>query len=58
MKSQVQAVKRQRHRDGTECLEGTQKVPKKFEPCCQTFLEHTKTCVHDIRYEWWRKSKT
>lgn len=42
--------------DGTVCLEGTKSVPKSYAPCCKVFHEHTRTCVYDIRYEWWPKS--
>lgn len=45
------------HVDGSECKEGTQKVPENFKPCCKSFLYRTSTCHFDIRIEyyinWW-----
>jgi hypothetical protein len=46
-----------RHPDGTLCLEGTSSLPPDFQPCCEVFAGHTATCAHDLRYEWWRKSR-
>ena len=46
-----------KHTDGTECLEGTKRVPKNFKPCCDVFEGHTSTCAFDLRYEWRQKSK-
>ena len=45
------------HIDGSSCLEGTCKIPKRYNPCCKCFNDHTKTCEYDIRYEWWSKQK-
>ena len=45
------------HADGTPCLEGTQKIPRGFKPCCETFEAGTKACEFDIRFEWWSKPK-
>jgi hypothetical protein len=44
------------HTDGTPCLEGTQRLPPNFRPCCDSFEQHTKTCDADLRFEWWEKS--
>jgi hypothetical protein len=52
MKSQ-----RHSHADGTRCLEGSQRIPRIFKPCCETFAAHTTTCAFDVRYEWWSKSR-
>jgi hypothetical protein len=41
------------HLDGSACLEGTQRVPRGYVSCCEDFRQHTLTCYHDIRYEWW-----
>jgi hypothetical protein len=41
------------HTDGTICLEGTQRLPRRFEACCPAFLQRTLACDLDIRYEWW-----
>lgn len=46
-----------RHPNGTFCLEGTTSLPLDFQPCCTVFAGHTSTCVHDLRYEWWPKSR-
>jgi hypothetical protein len=43
------------HADGSPCREGTQSVPDDYIPCCKLFEAHTRTCVYDIRYEWWPK---
>jgi len=45
------------HPDGTSCLEGTTSLPPDFQPCCAVFAAHTATCAHDLRYEWWPKSR-
>ena len=47
-----------RHPDGTRCLEGTRRVPRRFKACCRLFESHTATCAYDIRYEWWQKGRT
>ena len=41
------------HADGTECLEGTRRVPDAWQPCCEVFAGHVDTCAHDLRYEFW-----
>lgn len=41
-----------RHPDGSECLAGTQRVPKGHLPCCEVFEDHTRACAFDVRYEW------
>ena len=41
------------HTDGSFCPEGTQRIPRTFNPCCDSFLQHTSACYLDIRYEWW-----
>ncbi|HNT78321.1 MAG TPA: hypothetical protein PKH77_25195 [Anaerolineae bacterium] len=46
-----------RHPNGTPCLEGTAYVPQDFRPCCDLFAAHTTTCVYDLRYEWWPRSR-
>ena len=46
-----------RHPDGTLCLEGISSLPPDSQPCCEVFAGHTATCAHDLRYEWWRKSR-
>jgi hypothetical protein len=46
-----------KHTDGTECLEGTTKIPKDFKPCCDVFDAHISSCAYDLRYEWWQKMK-
>jgi hypothetical protein len=46
-----------RHSDGTQCLEGTKRVPRGFKPCCKLFEAHTRACAYDVRYEWYSKSK-
>lgn len=45
------------HPDGSQCPEGTKKVPRFFKACCEDFALRTKACYHDIRYEWWTKHK-
>jgi hypothetical protein len=41
------------HANGTECLKGTQRVPKDFVPCCDSFNRRTKSCHWDnVRIEW------
>jgi hypothetical protein len=50
-------MSKQLHADGTPCLEGTQKVPRNYEPCCEIFDAGTKACEFDIRFEWWAKLK-
>jgi hypothetical protein len=41
-----------KHPDGSECLAGTQRVPRDYAPCCEVFEDHTRACVFDVRYEW------
>jgi len=45
------------HDDGSQCPEGTRKVPRGFKPCCDSFDQHTRACYFDLRYEWWPKYK-
>jgi hypothetical protein len=45
------------HVDGSKCLEGTRRVPRRFEACCELFGGHVDTCVFDLRYEWWQKAQ-
>ncbi len=47
---------RSRHVDGTACKEGMASLPKGFTACCVPFAGHTRTCEHDVRYEWWQAS--
>jgi hypothetical protein len=49
--------KARRHTDGTRCPEGTARLPRKFTPCCESFVARTAACYFDIRYEWWPKQK-
>jgi hypothetical protein len=42
-----------KHIDGSDCPEGTQRLPRRFTPCCEAFLHRTRACYFDIRYEWW-----
>jgi hypothetical protein len=51
-------MKKKIHADGTGCLEGTKLVPVNFSPCCDEFAGHLSTCAYDLRYEYWKKSKT
>ena len=46
------------HADGSECREGTARVPAPFAPCCDAFHEHVIACEFDIRYEWWQSQDT
>lgn len=46
-----------RHPDGTICKEGTESIPDDFQPCCEIFGGHIKTCEFDLRYEWWPRSE-
>lgn len=46
------------HTDGTLCFEGTKMIPENFKPCCDTFESHVKTCIYDLRFEWWDKRKS
>lgn len=46
------------HPDGSPCPEGMQRTPRGFVPCCAPFKQHTLACYHDIRYEWWPKSRS
>ncbi|MGH7175403.1 MAG: hypothetical protein ACREGR_03540 [Minisyncoccia bacterium] len=39
------------------CLYGTQKTPKRWKPCCESFEYRVKSCVYDIRYEWFGRGK-
>jgi hypothetical protein len=50
-------MKKSDHVDGSICLQGTQKVPKNYMPCCKTFEQHTKMCHFDLRYEYWQHRK-
>jgi hypothetical protein len=45
------------HPDGSECREGTQRVPRRWKPCCEVFENHTWACVYDIRYEWFSRHR-
>lgn len=42
---------------GDECVEGTQKVPKTFKSCCETFERRTKACQYEFRIEWYGRGK-
>lgn len=53
----VDAANAIKHPDGTLCLEGTTSLPPDFQPCCDVFAAHTSTCVYDLRYEWWPRSR-
>lgn len=44
---------RRTHTDGSLCLEGTQRVPRRFTPCCGHFAARTLACYFDVRYEHW-----
>lgn len=46
-----------KHIDGTPCPEGTQRLPRGFKACCDSFRQHTLACYFDIRYEWWSKQR-
>ncbi len=41
------------HIDGSDCPEGTQRLPPSGALCCETFRARTFACYFDIRYEWW-----
>lgn len=45
------------HIDGTECPEGTRRVPRGYGACCAAFDARTRACYHDIRYEWWTSQR-
>src|SRR5262249_34539829 len=46
------------HADGSECREGTARVPAPFSPCCAAFRQQVVACEFDIRYEWWQSQDT
>jgi len=52
-----EANKRIHHVTNDECLDGTQRVPKRFKPCCDAFDYRTKSCLYEVRYEKFARGK-
>jgi len=40
-----------------KCLEGTQQVPKKWKPCCDSFGYRTSSCQYEVRICWYGRGK-
>ena len=40
------------HTDGSKCVYGQKKTPKKYKPCCAMFNQCVTNCEYDIRFEY------